>query len=106
MTEEGFIIARNGLKSARKKHAALAALNLPTGKKPADMVPRAADAKTTASGPEANIGKSKDDKEIEIKWKAADGHILRLRRMARESGKRYKERMAGVSDNKPVIWKP
>lgn len=99
----------------------MASLTLPEGKTAADMK-AALKAKAEAvavsdqdSTPERNTGEPaavSDSQQQpppggtrEIRWKEADKRIQALRRAARESGKRYEERVAGGNGKHPVVWR-
>lgn len=106
---------------ARQKIKNMASLSLPTGKTKKDMELRVTTSPTGSSGQaatatEADLDQTIDKSRLEIlpvpsrpavyvKWKEPDGHILRMRAMARQSGKKYKQRLAGVKGRKPVVYK-
>jgi hypothetical protein len=50
--------------------------------------------------------KDKEEKRAHLKWKSPDGRILALRKLARESGKEYEERISGTRGKKAVVWRP
>ena len=52
------------------------------------------------------INKDKEEKRAHLKWKSPDGRILALRKLARESGKEYEERISGTKGKKAVVWRP
>lgn len=47
-----------------------------------------------------------ETKRAHLKWKSPDGRILALRKLARESGKEYEERIRGTRGKKAVVWRP
>jgi hypothetical protein len=42
----------------------------------------------------------------QIRWKQASPHTLKIRQLAKESGRRYTQRMKGVRVKKPVVYSP
>jgi hypothetical protein len=115
---------------ARKRHVAMSTLSLPSDKTAADMekarkkrmealvsqaegLAKASDSDSGAKGstvqsalPEGVLPPHANDYTAvqPILWRRASGYTLGIRRLAKESGARYTQRMKGVKGKKPVVW--
>ncbi|KAJ9116905.1 hypothetical protein QFC22_004562 [Naganishia vaughanmartiniae] len=120
--EAAFNLAEKELHSARQKIRRMASLSLPTGKTKEDMEirdtasptesPEGASTTTTEGDNDQPIDKSKLEilpvpsrPAVYVKWKEPDGHILKMRALAKQSGRRYTQRLAGVKGRKPVVYR-
>ncbi len=114
LTAKGFAAADVGQKSARKRHADMSTLALPTDKTAKDMalaskrreelisvgaVPISADTEGVLPAQGKTYAPSQT-----VKWKRAGPHVLKIRRMARESGRRYQQRVGPSKGLRPVVW--
>jgi hypothetical protein len=114
MDEGGYSLARRGLQTARKKYTNMTSLNLPTGKTAEDMNLASLEPEEgvlvnvneTKPSTDSIVEKEKEEKMAVTKWKTPDGRILALRRLAKASGKEYKERLLGTRGKEAVVWKP
>jgi hypothetical protein len=125
MDEEGYAIARKGLGVARKRYTNMTSLNLPTGKSAEDMKADdgskdkdkevhsggvvsegEVDMSTSTPTTDSTVLKDKAEKMAVLRWKHPDGRILALRRMAKESGKGYEDRIKETKGKQAVVWKP
>lgn len=121
--------ARKGMELARKRHVAMSTLSLPSDKTAADMEEarkKRMEALVSQAEALAKASESEGDKRAPavpvlpegvlpphardytaiqpIQWRHASGYTLGIRRLARESGARYNQRMKGVKGKKPVVW--
>lgn len=111
--------AHEQLTTARNKIKNMGMLSLPAGKTKEDMERIE---KARAAGPSSETtSKSVEDTPIDpsqlevkpvpslpavvLKWKEPSDHILKMREMARQSGRRYKMRTASVQGRKPVVYR-
>jgi hypothetical protein len=121
-TEAAFSQAEKDLQMARQKIKNMSSLSLPTGKTKQDMELRntssppgsleSAAPTTKGNTDDEPIDKSKLEilpvpsrPAVFVKWKEPDGHILKMRAMAKQSGKKYTQRLAGVKGRKPVVYR-
>ncbi|KAJ9113931.1 hypothetical protein QFC19_000126 [Naganishia cerealis] len=121
-TEAAVRRAESELQSARHKIGKMASLSLPAGKTKKDMESREKTSPTKALEQavtkEGDIDQPIDRSKIEIlpvpsrpavyvKWKEPDSHVLRMREMAKRSGRQYTQRIlrAGVKGKKPVVYR-
>ena len=129
ITPAGIRESQHALKLARARHTAMSSLSLPSNKTAADMAlarqKRAEALVEQAEGVYSAISGSKSPQEREapsdgilpphgkqyaptqkINWRPASPHTLKIRQLARESGRRYVQRMKAVRGKKPVVYFP